>query len=111
MKLSKTILNLAIYSAMTKDNGIIPKWMQRLIKIGVKKRYWYQVEFIYSKNNICIFRWYSQVGILNNCKIQNIRGIKKSQTPLHHVNKTKEYLCNGILDVKIVSYLGRFKQT
>lgn len=85
---------------MKNINNIIFKIFQR--------RYWYSVRFIYLDNkNNRILDYYNEVGLKNKQDVLNHRTIKKIGLPLH-LNKEihKKYLCNGVLQIEIISYLG-----
>lgn len=75
-----------------------------------RKRYWYQVKYYYKKKpaESSIFSWNSAVGLTNQKDILNSRVIKQSLEPIHTNKFMKPFLCNGVIDIEILSYLGKF---
>ncbi len=73
------------------------------------KLHWYQIRVIYSKGNREVFSFYARVGRRKQSDILKEREIKQSLDPLNDNPILKPHLCNGLLGIEIVCYLGRFK--
>lgn len=73
------------------------------------KYYWYQVKYLYKdKDNLLLFEWQTQVGLTKQSTILDKRELKKITNVLQVDKKIKRYLCNGLFDVEIICFLGRF---
>lgn len=89
--------------------------MKNIFKnLFTKKYYWYEVRFIYKdkKGNKEILNFVMEVGLTNQKDILNYRLVKKSMRPLHtgRLKDYKRYLVNGVLNIEVMCYLGRFSQ-
>ena len=82
-------------------------------KVFSSKYYWYEVKFIYksAKNFEKKFSFHHRLGFKDQKLILNSRDIKTTIKALH-LNKgiPKRLLVNGVLEVEVFSYLGRFKR-
>jgi len=73
-----------------------------------RKRYWYRIKVRYIKN----YRVLASAHVLLGLKYQNdileIRTIRTYAFKIVKKELTKALLCNGIIDINEVSYLGHF---
>ena len=73
------------------------------------KLHWYQIRVLYSKGGKQIFSYNMRIGRVKQSDIIEEREIKKSLSPLNDNPLLKPHLCNGLLAIEVVCYLGRFK--
>lgn len=73
-------------------------------------RHWFEVRYIYNKNGLKQFDFFSQVGLVSLDTTLDRRRLKKITKPLHKQPKAKKMLCNGQFDVEIICYLGWFSK-
>ena len=74
------------------------------------KLHWYQIRVIYSKNNIMILSNLYKIGRKKQEEILDERKIKQSLGDMHKNPILKPHLCNGLLAIEVISYLGYFNQ-
>ena len=80
-----------------------------LHKIFVRKRYWYEVRFIYQdKDKRRKFDFVQSVGVVNQSDILN-RKLVKRLVLTNRLNDVNPMLCNGRFVVEVICYLGYFK--
>ena len=81
-----------------------------LYAVFPKKYYWYQVKYVYRDkvNGKILFDFQGQVGLVKQNTINNQRRINKINIPLHKMDSVNHLLCNGILSVETICYLGKF---
>ena len=75
-----------------------------------KKFYWFEVRYIYTKNGYKVFDYVCQIGLDKLEDSINRRLLRKFPEPLHKNNKVKKMLDNGVLDIEILCYLGKFSK-
>ena len=83
--------------------------INKLFKI-TKKLYWFEARFIYTKNGYRVFDYVCQIGLHKLEDSLNRRLLRKITQPLHKNNKVKKMLDNGVLDIEILCYLGKFSK-
>lgn len=72
--------------------------------------YWFEVKFVYTKDNTQIMYWTNQLGVKKLKSMANKRALAKAMQPLHKNEKIKKYLCNGELNIEVICYLGRYSK-
>lgn len=87
------------------------KILKYLIKYKILKQkyYWYEVKYLYRLKGRNIFDWTGRVGLVEKKTVLSMRELKKSQPPLHFKKEVKNLLKNGVFEVEVKCYLGRFE--
>lgn len=77
------------------------------------RRYWYQIKLVYKTKELNqIFSNTTQIGLARKSNILKERYCKKVFAPLHKNKdiKIRRLLCNGVLSIETISYLGYIKK-
>lgn len=82
-------------------------WWNKL----TKQRHWFHVQFFYlNKEGVAVAQWEQYIGLREFNTIYDKRTVKKILNPIHEDEFYIPVLSNGILDFKVLSYLGKFKE-
>lgn len=105
----KRFINIIKYRKFIMD-GILKDVKKIYRKIFPKKYYRYVVEFTYrnKSNGKKIVVWQEKIKISDQNILLNSRKLKKCVRPLHKWRLIKNNLCNGVLFVCPICYLGKF---
>lgn len=77
--------------------------------IQTKQYHWFEVKYSYLVDGKEVFSWIAQTGVNDLRLTLDRRDMKKSLTPLHKWDETKNLkLQNGKIDALVICYLGRF---
>lgn len=76
--------------------------------------YWYYVGISYrskDKSSVKIFSTELRIGLIAQFRILHPRSVKNNlHLFLYNNKKTKPLLCNGLITIDSISYLGHFKK-
>ena len=72
--------------------------------------YWFQVKYTYRKSigSTPIFDWSQAIGVRELKTMYDLRALKKIPHPLHTDSSLRRYLCNGVMGVEIICYIGKY---
>lgn len=83
------------------------KQLKKLLNIAQPVKYhWYSATMTYKGKRGSNVTIDTQVWFVDQVDCLNLRKAKKSLRPLHQIKEMQPYLDNGILEVKVIGYLG-----
>lgn len=88
------------------------KQLKKLLNIAQPVKYhWYELRFYYKKNGKEILNFTNQIGFVEQADVLKDREAKLVMKPLHKHPVFQPHLCNGVLTVERLAYLGYFHQS
>ena len=86
--------------------------MLRILNLLLGKRWWYSIDFEYIDVRSGQRRAFArkQIGFVSREDVLDMRKIRKAFGAEFLRGVHKENLCNGIISVQILAYLGRMKR-